>query len=61
MLNPEHVVYSLNVDDIQSVAEEEISRQLTDDELNRVIDNLPGYINWQDAILLAIQESTSKA
>lgn len=61
MLNPEHVVYSLNVDDIQSVAEEEILRQLTDDELNRVIDNLPGYINWQDAILLAIQESTSKA
>ena len=61
MLNPEHVVYSLNVDDIQSVAEEEISRQLTDDELNHVIDNLPGYINWQDAILLAIQESTSKA
>ncbi len=61
MLNPKHIVYSLNVDDIQSVAEEEISRQLTDDELNRVIDNLPGYINWQSAILMAIQESTSKA
>jgi hypothetical protein len=58
VLNPEHIVYSLDVGDIQSIAEEEISRQLTDDELNHVIDNLPGYIDWQHAILLAIQEST---
>ena len=45
MLNPEHVVYSLNVDDIQSIAREEISRQLTDDELNHVIDNLPAGLS----------------
>ena len=43
------IVYSLNIDDVQTVALEDLSRNLTADELKYVIDNLPAYIDWQQA------------
>jgi len=51
------IVYSLNIDDIQTVALEDLSRNLTAEELKYVIDYLPGYIDWQQAISLVISEA----
>lgn len=51
------IVYSLNVEDIRTVALEELSRQLARKELKLVIDNLPEYINWYDAISMAINDA----
>lgn len=44
------IVYSLNIDDVQTVALEDLSRNLTAEELKYVVDNLPLYIAWQEAI-----------
>ena len=54
MKSDKRVVYSINVADIQTVAQEELGRRLTDDELKRIEDNLGDYIQWHDAIASAI-------
>ncbi|GAB4504256.1 MAG: hypothetical protein Fur0043_12500 [Anaerolineales bacterium] len=54
------IVYSLNVEDIQTVAEQEMGRELSDDEIDRVIDALGEQINWYEAILFAILETQAK-
>lgn len=54
MDNSDKVVYSINMADIQTVAQDELGRNLTDDELKKIEDNLGGYIQWYDAIANAI-------
>ncbi len=49
------IVYSLNVEDIQTVAVEEFGRALTKDELEIIEDNLGDHIQWYDAIETAIR------
>jgi hypothetical protein len=56
MRNSEEIVYSLNVEDIQTVAEDDFSRQLTEAELQSVIQKLPDYIDWWEAISLSIMD-----
>ena len=50
------IVYSLNIEDIQTVAIQEMNRELTDDEIERVKNLLGEKINWYDAILNSIIE-----
>ncbi len=50
------IVYSLNIEDIQTVAIQEIDRELTEDEIEKVKDLIGEKINWYDAILNAIIE-----
>jgi hypothetical protein len=47
-------VYRLCVEDIQNVANEEFGRDLTDSELEVVIEHLGDYIQWYDIIQGAI-------
>jgi len=49
------VFYSLNVEDIQGVAEEEIGRRLTKDEIKQLIDPISESIPWYDIIETAIK------
>lgn len=44
------------MEDIQNVAQEELDRKLTDDEINRIIDSIANNIPWYDAIADAIRE-----
>lgn len=55
------IVYSINVDDIQETAEEELDRKLAPDEVRMVADKIGDYIDWQQAIILAIQALKFKA
>jgi len=50
----ENVVYSLNVEDIQTVAEQELDRRLSPEEVRIVEDKIGDYINWYDAIHLTM-------
>jgi hypothetical protein len=50
------IFYSLNVEDIQTVAVEEIDRELTDDEIEKIIDSIAEKISWYDAIAESINE-----
>jgi glutamyl-tRNA reductase len=56
----EKVVYSLNVEDIQSVAQQELHRKLSPKEVRIVQDEMAGYINWYDAIQLAMIDANIK-
>lgn len=43
-------IYSLNISDIQNVAEEYLNRKLNEEELKKVINKVGDYIPWYDAI-----------
>ncbi len=59
MKNKHEIVYSLNIEDIQTVATEEFGRELTEDEVDKVRDLIGEYINWHDAIFHSIREITA--
>ena len=48
------ILYSLNVQDAQTVSFDIIERKLTNDELKKLIDLIPENINWYEAIEYAI-------
>ena len=48
--------YSINIEDVQNVAEQELERQPTEEELRLVEDKVGDYINWYESILNAITE-----
>ncbi len=56
MIDPEKIIYSINIEDVQNVAEEELERKLTAKELRLVEDKIGDYLSWYEAILNAINE-----
>ena len=50
------IVYSINVEDIQNVAEEQLGRELTEKEVHFVEDRLGDYIDWYDSISFALSD-----
>lgn len=56
MIDPEKIIYSINIEDVQNVVEQEFERKLTAKELRLVENKVGDYINWYEAILNAINE-----
>lgn len=56
MKSKRRIVFSINVEDIQNVADQELDRGLTDKELEFVESRLDKYIDWYGAIASAISE-----
>ncbi|MDO9287936.1 MAG: hypothetical protein Q7T83_04015 [Thermodesulfovibrionales bacterium] len=56
-MKPSKIIYSLNIDDAQNVAEEELGRQASKKELKIVEDKVGDYIDWHEAISLAIKDA----
>lgn len=54
MENLNEIFYFLNVDDIQTVAEQEINRNLSIAEIENIKELIASKINWYDAIAEAI-------
>lgn len=50
------IIYSLNEDDIQTVALQEVERNLSSQEIEKIKDSIAEKINWYDAIAEAINE-----
>ena len=50
------IIYSLNVEDIQTVALEEIERNLSPEEIEKIKKSITDRINWYDAIANSINE-----
>jgi hypothetical protein len=46
----EKIIYQLTTEDVQNVANAELERDLTPDELKIVSDKIGDYINWYDII-----------
>ncbi|MEK0338068.1 MAG: hypothetical protein QQN41_11605 [Nitrosopumilus sp.] len=53
----EKIVYSINVKDIQTVAQEEIERNLNLDEITKIEDTIAENIDWYGAIVDAINSN----
>jgi len=56
MKDKSDIIYSLNIEDIQTVAVQEMDRELTDNEIKKIKDLIGEKINWYDAILNTIIE-----
>jgi len=54
--NNNRIVYSLDVEDLQHVANEELARDLDAEEIKRVEDKIGEYISWYEAIAFAIND-----
>ena len=54
------VIYSINIEDLQTVAEQEIERELTDEEIEKVEKRLGDYIHWYGAIASTLNEAIKK-
>ena len=54
------VIYSVNVEDLQTVAEQELERELTDEEIKDVEKRLGDYIDWYGAIASTLNEAIKK-
>lgn len=52
----ERIIYSLNVEDIQTVCSEQCHRELTEEEIKLVEAKVGDYIDWYEALLAAIQD-----
>ena len=50
------IVYQLIVADIQEVADQELERELSSQEIDLIIDRIADKISWYDAIAAAIDE-----
>ena len=51
------IVYSINIQDIRDVAEQELEKELTDEELKVVVSKIGDYIDWYGAIELTINDT----
>ena len=54
-MNTSKIIYSINIEDVQNVAEEKIGRKLMNKELKIIKDKLGDYIDWYSAIDMAMQ------
>ena len=52
----DYVLYSLSVEDVRRVAQEEGLRELSDAEIKQVGDKIGDYISWYEAVLAAIRD-----
>ncbi len=54
------ILYSINVQDVQDVAQSECDRELNDDEMESVAAKLGEYIDWYEAVNTAIAQTIQK-
>jgi len=51
------IIYQLTVEDIHNVSEEKLERQLTNEEMEKIISILPDFIDWYGAIENSIERA----
>ena len=56
----DRIIYSINVEDLQTVAEQELERELTDEEIRNVEKRLGEYIDLYEAIVSTLNEAIKK-
>ncbi len=54
MIDTSKIIYSINIEDIQNVAEQELERELGEKELEIIENKIGDYIDWYEAINMAI-------
>jgi hypothetical protein len=49
------IIYSINIEDVQNVAQQELGRDLTDKELKIVEDKIGDQFDWFEGIVSVIE------
>ena len=57
----DRIIYSINIADIQEVANQVIERRLSKEEVVLVEQSVGGYMNWFQAIENSIHEHVTKS
>jgi len=60
MYSKRKVIYYINVEDLQNVAEQELDRMLTDEEIDLIDKKLGDYISWYDSVDACINDVIRK-
>jgi hypothetical protein len=55
MIDTSKIIYSINIEDIQNVAEEKLGRRLAVKELKIIENKIGDYIDWYSAIDMAMK------
>lgn len=55
-MDKDKIIYSLNIEDIQNVANETLNRDLNENEIKLVENKLGDYIDWFGAIFDTIND-----
>lgn len=55
--NQNEIIYSINIEDVQNVAQDELERNLTLDEIKKIEDSIAENIDWYGAISNAINHN----
>ena len=53
-IEKDKIIYSINIEDIQTVAKQELNRKLSEEELKMVELKLGDYIDWYEVINITI-------
>jgi hypothetical protein len=59
-MNDNEIIYGINVEDVQKVANDVLERDLTDKEITLIENSVGNHIDWFQAIENAIQEQIHK-
>jgi hypothetical protein len=54
------IIYQLTVEDLQNVANEDLNRDLTEEEVKLLEDKIGDYIDWHEIIRYAILNHIQK-
>lgn len=57
MIDTSKIIYSLNIEDVQNVATEELGRKLNNTELKIIENKIGDYIDWYESINMAITDN----
>ena len=55
-----NILYSINVQDVQDVAQREFDRELNDKEMESVAAKLGEYLDWYEAVNTAVAQTIRK-
>jgi hypothetical protein len=58
-MNNKTVIYSLTIEDLQTVALQEINRTLSQREIENIKEKIAAKIDWYDAICHSLSELTN--
>jgi hypothetical protein len=60
ILDEARLVYQISVEDLQSVANDELERDLTEEEIMKIEDIIGDYIDWYGTISECISKITGE-
>ena len=55
-MKKDQIVYSIKASEVKQVAEEELNRKLTDEEMKQITGRIGDYINWREAVSFTLSD-----